>query len=231
VQEPLTDKQAAVLDFLRRRADRGEPPPTNREICTEFGWSSTRSARDHLRALARKHYVELSGGRSHRRVRLLEEPAAVARVPVVGRVVAGVPVEAVENVEGCLPVPAEWIGEGTYFAVRVEGDSMKDAGIFEGDVVVARKQATAEDGDIVVAMLDGETTLKRVRQHRRCATLVAENRRYRSIRVRTESAEIQGVVVGLMRAFRPSRGWHYHRLASPIHALSSHEGRRHAYRA
>lgn len=230
MQKPLTGKQAAVLDFLRRRADNGDPPPTNREICAEFGWNSTRSARDHLRALARKGYVEVSGGRGHRSIRILEQPVAVARVPLVGRVVAGVPVEAVENVEGRLPVPAEWTAEGTCFAVRVNGDSMKDAGILEDDVVVVRKQATADDGDIVVVTLDGETTLKRLRQRRGRAVLVAENRRYRSIRVGTDSAGIQGVVVGLMRTFRPAGGSYDHRLVPPTHAPSSHEGRRHAYR-
>jgi repressor LexA len=228
VQEPLTEKQAAVLDFLRRRADLGEPPPTNQEICDEFRWSSTRAARDHLRRLERKGYVELSG-RGHRRVRLRDEPTPVVRVPLVGRIVAGVPVESVQNVEGRVPVPAEWIGDGTYFAVRVKGDSMKDAGVLEGDLVVARRQPSAEDGDIVVAILDGESTLKRLRRRGKSATLVAENRRYRSIPVRTESAEIQGVVVGLMRAFRPTRGWAYHRFARPSSA-PPREGRRHADR-
>jgi repressor LexA len=136
----------------------------------------------------------------------------------------------VQNVEGHVPVPVEWVGAGTYFALRVKGDSMIDAGILEGDLVVARKQSTAEDGDVVVAILDGESTLKRLRRHGRRATLVAENRRYRSIPVRTESAEIQGVVVGLMRAFRPGRSWHYHRLMRATQTSPSGEGRRHADR-
>lgn len=225
MQEPLTEKQAAVLDFLRRRADLGEPPPTNQEICDEFKWSSTRAARDHLRRLERKGYVELSGS-GHRRVRLRDEP--VARVPIVGRIVAGVPVESVQNVEGRVPVPADWVGDGAYFAVRVKGDSMKDAGILEGDLVVARRQPNAEDGDIVVALLDGESTLKRLRRQGRSATLVAENRRYRSIPIRTESAEIQGVVIGLMRTFRPTRGWDYQRFARPSPTPPAQEGRRDA---
>lgn len=230
MQESLTDKQAAVLAFLRRRADRGEAPPTNREICDEFGWSSTRAARDHLRALARKGYVDLSSGRGHRRVRILEEPLAVEGVPVIGRIVAGVPIEAVQHIEGRVPVPAEWIGEGAHFAVRVNGDSMKDAGILDGDLVVARQQNEVSDGDVVVAVLDGESTLKRLRRRGRRSTLVAENRRHRSIPVRTESAEIQGVVVGLMRAFRPGRSWQYHRLMRATQTSPSGEGRRHADR-
>lgn len=231
MQDSLTEKQAAVLQFLRRRADHGEPPPTNREICDEFGWTSTRSARDHLRVLARKRYVELSG-RGHRHVRLLDEPTPVARVPLVGDIAAGVPVESVQNVEGHVPVPAEWLGEGTYFAVRVRGDSMKDAGILEGDLVVARKQPAAEDGDIVVATVGGESTLKRLRRQGRRAILAAENRRYRLIPVRTESAEIQGVVVVLLRALRPHRSSPCHRFVRPPLTLPSpsREGRRHADR-
>lgn len=229
MQEPLTEKQAAVLDFLRRRADRGEPPPTNQEICDEFRWSSTRAARDHLRRLERKGYLELSG-RGHRRVRLRDAPMSIARVPIVGRIVAGVPVESLENFEGWAPVPAEWIGGGAHFAVRVKGDSMKDAGILEGDLVVAHKQPTGDDGDIVVAILDGDSTLKRLRRRGKSTTLVAENRRYRSIPVRTESAEIQGVLVGLMRAFKPMARLGLPSLRAASAAPPSPKGRRHADR-
>jgi repressor LexA len=215
VRDTLTEKQAAVLEFIRRRADCGEPPPTNREICDEFGWRSTRSARDHLRALKQKSFVQMSSKRSHRRVRLVDEPVAVAGVPIVGRVAAGLPVETGANFEGRVPVPAEWVDKGQYFAVRVDGDSMKDAGILEGDLGVARKQMVGNDGDIVLATLGGETTLKRLRRHRRGVSLVAANRRYRPIHVRSESAVIQGVIVGLLRAYRPFHRWHYRSLTRP----------------
>jgi SOS regulatory protein LexA len=132
---------------------------------------------------------------------LLEERPAVARIPLLGRVVAGVPVTSEENVERRIPVPAEWTRHGTYFALRVAGDSMRDAGILAGDQVIIRKQSTASDGDLVVATLEGETTLKRLQLRGSRATLVAENPHYRKIDVRTESAIIQGVVVGLMRKY------------------------------
>jgi repressor LexA len=160
VDQKLTAIQAKVLEAVRRRAESGESVPTYRELCAEFGWASTGTARDHLHALARKGYVKRAGG--HRQLRLREERAPVTRVPLVGRVVGRVPVTSEENIEHHIPVPAEWTGRGTHFALRVAGDSMRDAGILDGDQIVVRKQSTAEDGAIVVATIDGETTLKRL---------------------------------------------------------------------
>ena len=120
---------------------------------------------------------------------------------------AGIPITADENVEARIPVPAEWTGRSAHFALLVAGDSMKDAGILDGDCVVVRHQTTADDGEIVVATLDGETTLKRLRRRGRRVTLVAENPRYRPIEVQTDTAVIQGIVVGLLRAY-DSRGSH-----------------------
>lgn len=202
--DPLTLAQQRVLEALRRRADHGESAPTYRELCAEFGWASTGTVRDHLRALARKGYVNLGGG--HRQLRLRENRPAVVHVPLVGRVVAGVPVVSDQNVEQRVPVPAEWTRRGAVFALRVTGDSMRDAGIFEGDQVIVRQQSDANDGDIVVATIDGETTLKRLRRNGKRTTLVAENSRYRAIEVRTESEVVQGVVVGLMRLYQDGGG-------------------------
>lgn len=203
VDEKLTEVQEQVLEALRRRADQGEPGPTYRELCAEFGWASTGTARDHLSALARKGYIERPGG--HRQLRLREERVPVTRVPLLGLVVAGAPVISEENIEQRIPVPSDWTARGTYFALRVAGDSMRDAGILEGDQVVVRQQATAGDGEIVVATLDGETTLKRLRLRGGSARLIAENPRYQPIEIRTESAVIQGVVVGLLRGYDSAR--------------------------
>ncbi len=199
--EPLTKPQAQVLDAVRALLDRGEPGPTYRELCAEFGWASTGTARDHLRVLARKGYIDLPGGRA-RHVRIREARAGVAHLPLVGQVVAGAPVVAEESIERMVPVPAEWADHGVHFALRVSGDSMRDAGIIEGDVVVVRKQETASDGEIVVATVDGETTLKRFRRRGDRVVLEAENPRYRSIKIRQDSAVIQGIVVGLLRTYR-----------------------------
>jgi repressor LexA len=195
----LTRIQGTVLEAVRRRADQGEPAPTYRELCAEFGWTSTGTVRDHLRALVRKGYLELTG--RHRQLRLREERPSVVRVPLVGRVVAGVPVISDENIEQRIAVPAAWTRKGTFFAVRVVGDSMCDAGILEGDQVVVRQRSVAADGDFVIATLEGETTVKRLRINGHRMVLVAENPQYRSIEVRAEESLIQGVVVGLMRAY------------------------------
>jgi repressor LexA len=199
----LTQVQARVLDVIRRRVDAGEPPPTYRELCTEFGWSSTGTARDHLRALARKGFVELSQGRS--RQTRLSKLTPILRVPVVGHVVAGSPVPAEEVVEGDVPVPSAWMACSTAFALRVHGDSMVGAGIADGDLVVVRRQRTAKDGDIVAATIGAETTLKRLRRVRGRVVLRAENPEYPDIEIGDQDLMIHGVVVGLLRQLHHRR--------------------------
>ena len=168
----LTPIQEKVLEALRRHADHGDPAPTYRELCAEFKWGSTGTVRDHLRALARKSYLELSG--RHRVIRLREERPAIARVPLVGQVVAGIPAVSDENIEQRIQVPADWVRKGgTFFALRVVGDSMRDAGIMEGDQVIVRQQSVAADGNVVIATLEGKTTIKRLRMRGARAMLVA----------------------------------------------------------
>ena len=191
-----------MLDALRRRVDAGKPPPTYRELRAEFGWRSTGTVRDHLQALVRKGFVRTTG--KHRNIQLCEERPPITVVPLVGRVVAGIPVISDESTEGHVAVPAAWAGRDTLFALRVVGDSMRDAGILEGDHVVVRKAYAPNDGDIVVATLEGETTVKRLRLRKNRVTLVAENPMYPPIEVGTEDAVVQGVVVGLMRSYRES---------------------------
>lgn len=193
----LTNIQREVLELLRRHADLGDAPPSYRDLCKEFGWSSTGTARDHLRALARKGYIELSGGRA-RLVRLVEMPP-VARVPLIGHVVAGSPVSAEEFVEGRVPVPAAWIGCGSAFALRVHGDSMVGAGILDGDTVIIRKQSAARDGDVVAATVGGETTLKRLKRRAGRTSLAAENANYPDIEVGDDDLLVHGVLIGLLR--------------------------------
>lgn len=198
---PLTGAQRQVWESLQRHTARREPQPTYRELCAEFGWRSTATARDHLQALAKKGYIDLPQGRA-RAIRV--KRTRRGRVPLVGRVTAGRPVAAEQIKESWLVVPPEWITHGEHFAVRVSGDSMKDAGILDGDKVIARVQAVANDGDIVVATVDSETTLKRLRRRREQWWLVPENRAHRSIRLAEQTVLIQGVMVGLVRGDLPS---------------------------
>lgn len=197
--DDLTPIQRKVLESFRRRADLGDAPPTYRDLCREFGWASTGTARDHLRALARKGFLELSGGRA--RLVRLKDPTQVARVPFLGHVIAGSPVPTEEMAEGRVPVPADWIGRSSAFALRVYGDSMIGAGVHDGDVVIVREQATAGDGDVVAATIDGETTLKRLRLRTGRTFLAAENPAFPDIEVIGEELEIHGVAVGLLRRF------------------------------
>ena len=196
----LTPIQSKVLDLLRRRADCGEPPPTYRDLCREFGWSSTGTARDHLRALARKGFIDLAGGRA--RLTRLNAFAPAVRVPLLGHVAVGIRSPAEEY----LPVPAHWVRGASAFALRAHGDSMIGAGILDGDVVVVSKQSAAEDGDIVAATVDGVTTLKRLRWWNGRHFLAAENPAFPDIELRDREPVVRGVVVGLLRLLSGSHG-------------------------
>jgi len=179
------------------------------------------TVRDHLRALARKGHIDLSGP-GHRQIKLRTERPLTARVPLVGHVEAGRPILADENVEGQLPVPMEWASRGTNFALRVQGDSMTGVGIQEGDYVVVRQQPDADHGDIVVATIQSETTLKRLWRSGRIVELRPENPRYRPIKLQSDSSMIQGVVVGLIRTY----GWREPRVLQPVNGSSIYRPRK-----
>lgn len=201
--DALTETQARVLNALRQRIEIGELPPSYRALCSEFGWSSTATARDHLQALERKGFIQLPRHRGGRlKVHHKLPPADCA--PLVGQIVAGTPVMADEHCDGLLPFPTEWSGGAKCFALRVIGDSMVDAGIFDGDHVIVRQQNTANNGDIVAATIDSETTLKRYVSEGPYALLAPANSRYEAIKVTTQSVLLHGVVVGLLRAYTAS---------------------------
>lgn len=185
---------------LRLRLQRGEPGPTYRDLCSELGYKSTGTVRDHLKVLARKGFVELAKGRA-RLTRLKGAEYRPPSVPVVGRVAAGVPVSTEEVSDSLISVPTDWVGSRVDFALEVSGESMQGADIINGDLVLVRKQPTADDGQVVVVTLDGETTLKTLRKKGGQVSLMAENPRYRAIGIHTESAMVQGVVVAVVRRF------------------------------
>ncbi len=201
--EHLTPAQADLLATIRDRASRGDPAPSYRDLCAEFGWASTGTARDHLQALARKGYITLGGGRA-RQVRLVDAPPAVARVRLLGRVVAGRPEAAAEEHGGEIVVPADWLTRARHFALTVTGDSMRDAAILDGDTVVVREQRTAQHGEIVVATVAAETTVKRLDVGAHRIRLLAENPRFAPIEVHEGEVTIHGVVVAVMRRLAPS---------------------------
>jgi repressor LexA len=217
IMRELTAIQGRVLDFIARAAASGRPP-TIREIGAAFRWRSTGTVRDHLRALAAKGAIRWDHGRSRGVAPVWERPsgrdARRARsasfssgaeapshaIPILGRVAAGRPLLAEENLEGVLDVPAATgAGRTPVFALRVQGDSMRDAGILDGDTVVVRKQETARPGEIVVALAGGEATVKRLRREGRRAFLDPANPAYKPIPVEGET-RIVGRVVGVWRA-------------------------------
>lgn len=202
----LTQRQSRVLEAFRRRVRQGHPPPTYRELCKEFGWSSTGTARDYIRALVQKGVLRAAAGKALGAC--LPESSSVTAImlPVVGDVVAGHPVGAEEYVEGEVPVPEFMAaGEGA-FVLRVRGDSMKGAGILDCDLVVVAPDSDPPLDAVVAVTIGGETTLKRLERRGNRLRLVPENSAYAPIDVNTEDVIIHGIAIGLLRALGSGRG-------------------------
>lgn len=151
-------KQQDILEFLRTFTAENGYAPSVREICAAVGLRSTASVHYHLAELKRQGQIDIDENKN--RAITLSEAHQPGRIPIIGTVAAGMPILAQENIEGYLP----WDGEDTCFALRVQGYSMINAGILDGDHVVVRPQSTADTGDIVVALLDDEATVKRFRR-------------------------------------------------------------------
>ncbi|MBI2529397.1 MAG: transcriptional repressor LexA [Candidatus Rokubacteria bacterium] len=204
----MTARQREVLGFIRMFTERHGAPPTVREIGEHFGFTA-RAAFDHLRALERKGMLQrrISDRRVSRTLVLTDRPpartGAVREIPVMGRIAAGVPRHAEQEVEERIPVAAEWLqGKGEdLFALRVRGDSMIDAHIMDGDMVLVRRQETAQPGDIVAALLDNEATVKRFSRDGRAIVLKAEHPTMQPLVVEPgrKDFRILGKVMGLFR--------------------------------
>jgi repressor LexA len=181
--------------------DRGQPP-TVREIGQEIGVASSCTVQRHLDALVRKGFITRDRYK-YRSIQLADSPfpmfARAMNVPIVGSIAAGAPITAVENIEDTFPLPADMVGEDTIFMLRVRGDSMIDAGIFDGDLVAVRQQPDAHNGDIVAALLDEEATVKRFFREGDHIRLQAENPDYAPILVR--DVKILGKVILSIRSF------------------------------
>ena len=198
---PLTPTQRRVLDFLREFVERHRFAPTAAEIANRFG-IAVKNGFYYLELLERKGYIRRK--RHHpRRIEFVGEnlSRSSVRVPVLGRVPAGGPREAIEEVEGELLLDPDLVGEGEVFSLRVKGDSMTGAHICDGDHVVVRSQARVEEGEIVVAVIDGEATVKRFRRWKGKVRLEAANPAYPAIVVPAgaPSFRIAGKVVGVYR--------------------------------
>lgn len=193
--KPLNDKQQKVLMFLKERAQDGVPP-TVREICAAAGIKSTSTVHAYLKTLEDEGYISRQSG-LNRAIRLPGEN--VARVPLLGRVTAGKPILAIEEVEEYVPYSGGGYNPGDLFALRVVGDSMINAGIFSGDIVIVRKTPTAENGEIVVALIGDEATVKRIYCEQGHIRLQPENDAYEPIIV--DEVVVLGKVISLLRYF------------------------------
>ena len=206
MRRDLTARQQEIYAFIADTIVQKGVPPTIREIGAEFGIRSTNGVRSTLEALVKKGYIKRHQKRSRgieltdfveRKIPMTE----IRNVPILGRVAAGAPVLALENMEGTLAVDRTFVTSDEVFALRVHGDSMKNAGILDGDYVLAHHQSQAQRGDIVVAVIGEEATVKRYVPEDGKVVLMPENEEYAPIVVDrfSEAFRIAGKVVGLMR--------------------------------
>lgn len=195
----LTPRQQEVLDCIRDFIRDSGMAPTRAEIADQMGFQSKNAAADHLRALERKGMIRLYNDRS-RGIQLLEASLGEEEsLPIVGLVAAGTPIDAIQNIEGSLPIPPSLFRSKPTYLLRVRGDSMIDAGILDGDLIAVRKANTARNGEIVVARINDEVTVKTLKMDNRSASLLPSNPAYRPIQVNPEELIIEGVFVGLIR--------------------------------
>ena len=208
----LTEKQQAILEFISRSVESRGYPPSMREIGDAVGLSSLSSVTHQLGQLELSGYLRRDPGKTRALEVLIDLPglstenpadasppmADAALVPLVGRIAAGVPITADQQVDEVFPLPRQLVGKGTLFMLKVTGESMIDAAICDGDWVVVREQSTAENGDIVAAMLDGEATVKVFRQRDGHTWLLPRNSAFEPIL--GDAATVLGKIVAVLRA-------------------------------
>lgn len=201
MRKPRGDNQAKILAFIKKEIQDKGYPPSVREICDAVGLKSTSTVHGHLTRLEKKGLLHRDTMKP-RAIEVLGDPAfdrrAAVAVPLVGRVAAGIPITALEEVEEQMMLPAEMVGEGEHFILTIQGQSMVNAGIHDGDYVVVRMQQTADNGEIVVAMTDeDEATVKRFYREDGHFRLQPENDAYDPIII--DDVSILGKVIALFR--------------------------------
>lgn len=196
----LTNRQAEVLALIKSHIENTGFPPTRADIAREFGFKSANAAEEHLKALARKGAIEMIPGAS-RGIRIPHDETA--GIPIVGRVAAGNPILAQEHIEEYCEMPASFFSPSADYFLRVCGDSMMDIGIFDDDLLAVHKTTAVNNGDIVVARIDDEVTVKRFKTTRskHQILLLPENDDYQPIEVdlRHQDFAIEGLSVGVVR--------------------------------
>ena len=202
MSDDLHGKSQEILDFIKQQQMEKGYPPSVREICEAVGLKSTSTVHGHLDRLEKKGYIRRDKTKP-RAIEILDEDALFfssrdfVQVPVLGRVTAGQPILAVENIEETFPLPSQYLPNSDVFMLRVEGESMIGAGIFDGDQVIVKKQEYAENGDYVVALLEDEATIKTFYREKGYVRLQPENPSMEPII--TRDVRILGKVIGLFR--------------------------------
>ena len=198
--EKLTKRQAEILQLIKDTISERGMPPTRMEIADTFGFRSPNAAEEHLRTLARKGYIEMLPGAS-RGIRVIGMEEEEPGVPIVGQVAAGQPVLAQENILGRCNVSPEMFHPKADYFLRVKGLSMMDVGILDGDLLAVHKTHEAQKGQIVVARIGDEVTVKRFQRKRNKVILLPENADFEAIEVDQSSEDfaIEGLAVGIIR--------------------------------
>jgi len=198
----LSKKQIEVLEFIKKELATKGYPPSVREICEAVNLKSTSTVHGHLEKLEKKGYIRRNPTKP-RAIEVLDSNSfifskkEIVELPIIGKVTAGQPILAQENIEDTMPVPIDFVGNNDSFILVIKGDSMIDAGILDGDYVIVQKQPYANNGDIVVALLDDEATVKRFYKEKNYFRLQPENPNYEPII--TNKLSIIGKVIGVLR--------------------------------
>ena len=201
--KPLTPRQQQVFDLIKDKIEVTGMPPTRAEIARELGFRSANAAEEHLKALAKKNAIEIIPGASRGIRILLQDESANEEegLPLIGRVAAGEPILAQEHVEAHYQVDPAMFRPQADFLLRVYGESMKDIGILDGDLLAVHKTQDVHNGQVVVARVDEDVTVKRLERQGETVLLHAENEEFEPIRVDLTSQQlaIEGVAVGIIR--------------------------------
>lgn len=202
-RQHLTARQQEIFDFVKKHIETTGMPPTRVEIAREIGFKSPNAAEEHLKALARKGFIEMLSGTS-RGIRILvdEDAANEDGLPLIGKVAAGSPIMAIEHIENHYPINGEMFSPAADYLLKVQGDSMQNIGILDGDLLAVHKTTNVRNGQVVVARVDDEVTVKRFERKGDLVYLHPENDELRAIIVdpRTSFIEIEGIAVGVIRS-------------------------------
>lgn len=211
MQKSLNEKEQKILDFLNREVEEKGYPPSVREICKAVGLKSTSTVHAYLERLEKGGFIRKDPTKP-RALKVVGDTKfpkphnyenyfsrkEMVDVPIVGKVTAGQPILAVENIEDTFPLPVDFVQNSTAFMLKVQGDSMIEAGIYDRDFVLVKQQSTASNGDIVVAMIEDEATVKTFFKEKDCIRLQPKNKFYEPIIVK-ENVSILGKVIGVFR--------------------------------